>query len=110
MKKFDKFVEAKRKTAPEFTLFGAKRTLPATLRYDAVLELQRLSKRQKDETVTEDEAFRIFELVLGTQLLLTLRAHDEFTMDLATEIIKWALEAYGVSGDSNAPKTELALK
>jgi len=104
---FDTFIKEKKKLAPSFEMFGKTYTLPASLRYDAVLELQRLNKRGDNEEMSDDDTFTIFELFIGTQTLAELRANDDFTVDVAAELVKWALQQYGLinaDGEATGPK------
>lgn len=106
---FDTFVQEKRKESLEFKLFGKTHTLPPTLRYDAVLELQRLAKRDKSDEVSTDEAFAVFELFIGTETLAELRLNPEFTVEVAAELTKWILEEYGLTQkteENGGPKVQ----
>lgn len=106
---FDDLIAERKAGAPSFTMFGKKYTLSASLRYDALLELQRLAKRQKDEVVSDDDTFKVFESVLGQTTLDELRQHDLFDVDVAAEIVRWVLEQYGIGAkteDENDPKGE----
>jgi hypothetical protein len=105
---FDTFIKEKKKLAPSFEMFGNTYTLPPSLRYDAVLELQRLNKRQDTEEMSDEDTFNIFELFIGTQTLAELRANDDFTVDVAAELVKWALQQYGLitaDGEPANPKS-----
>lgn len=105
---FDELVQEKRKEAIEFTLFGKTYTLPNTLRYDAVLELQRLAKRDKSENISDEEAFAVFQLFLGKEIFAELRQNAEFTVEIAAELTKWLLEEYGFTAkdEETAPKEQ----
>jgi len=104
---FDAFIAEQKERAPVFEMFGATFTLPPSLRYDAVLELQRLAKRDKSEEMNDEETFNVFELFLGAGNVKELRKYDDFTVDVAAELVKWALEQYGLSGASD-PKGKIA--
>ena len=102
---FDVMLAEKRKDAPVLRIFGREYTLAATLRYDAVLALTAMNKRADGETVSEDEAFSTFALILGEDIVQELRVEREFTLDIAAEIVQWALQEYGiVQKDSESPK------
>lgn len=102
---FDELLAERQASAPTFQLFEKSYTLAKTLRYDALLALQRLAKRQADEKVSEDDTFATFEAVLGAEILDDLRKHTEFDVEMAAEIVKWALQEYGIAGkDEESPK------
>lgn len=94
---FDTMIAERKEIAPQFKMFGKTYTLTPSLRYDAVLALQRLAKRASDENVSEEDAFNTFELILGADNLNDLRAHDDFDVDMAAEVVKWAMEQYGLA-------------
>jgi hypothetical protein len=105
---FNTFIAEKKKSAPSFTMFDRTFILPASLRYDAVLELQRISKRNDEDEMSDEDTFNIFELFIGGQTLEELRQYDDFTVDVAAELVRWALEQYGLinqDGEPNAPKS-----
>jgi hypothetical protein len=103
IKSFTAFVEEKKKNAPQFELFGEVFTLPHSLSYNAVLQLQALRMRNPDEAVDETETFSIFSLILGKENVEKLRQFDDFTIDLASEMVKWALDQYN-TGNNVDPK------
>ena len=103
---FDEMLAERVQVAPTFQLFDKTYTLTPSLRYDAVLALQRLSRRKDDETVSEDDAFTTFELILGKENLDDLRAHDRFDVDLAADLVKWAMEQYGFAKEDESPKVK----
>lgn len=107
---FDDMIAERKAVSPSFTMFGKVYTLSPSLRYEALLELHRLAKRQKDEVVSDDDTFVVFESVLGKDTLDELRAHDDFDVDLAAEVVRWILEQYGIGGkteDESDPKAEV---
>lgn len=93
---FDSFITERKKEAPTFEVFGKTFVAAPTVSYNAVLELQRLNSRDKDEELADDEAFRIFELFIGKENLAQLREHDDFSIDLASELVRWLLVQYGM--------------
>jgi hypothetical protein len=105
---FDSMIEEKRKVAPRFQMFGKEHTLAPTPRYEAIIELNRLSKRGKEEVVSEDEAFAIFGMIIGEQLLAELRSNKEFTMEIASELVNWALSEYGLADNSEKEHPKVA--
>lgn len=107
IKSFTSFVEEKKKHAPKFELYGEVYTLPSALSYDAVLQLQALRQRGKEENVEENEVFDIFSTILGRDNVIKLRKQDDFSVDVATEMVQWALGVYGLTGGSD-PKDQKA--
>jgi hypothetical protein len=104
VKNFDNYLKERQKTGSEFIVFGQTIQLPPTLPYDAVLRFSALSKRNENEEVSHDDLFLIFESVIGEKNVDKLKGHVEFDIDLMTEIIQFALEAYGV--DQKREQTE----
>lgn len=106
---FDKMLDERRETAPRFKLFGKEYILTPSLRYDAVLALQALAKRSKEDNVSDDDAFKTFELILGKDNLEDLRMHDDFDVDMAADIVKWAMSMYGFGeeNDEETPKVKM---
>ena len=104
-KDFDKMIRERKESAPKFTLFGKEYVLSPKLRYDATLQLNLLAKRQSQENITEDETFAVFESVLSAEILNDLRAHKDFDVELAADIVKWALAQYGLNSDETEEET-----
>jgi hypothetical protein len=100
---FDAMIEEKRKVAPRFQMFGTEYVLAPTPRYEAVIKLSQLSKRGKEEPVSEEEAFEIFGMIIGESILAGLRANTEFTMEIASELVNWALTEYGLADKTETP-------
>lgn len=106
-KNFDLLIEEKKKIAPRFQMFGKEYTLAATPRFEAVIALSAMAKRGKDAPVTEEEAFDIFGMIIGEEILAELRAHTDFTMEVASELVNWALTEYGLAEkNEESPKLE----
>lgn len=93
---FDTFIAERKKEAPTFEAFGTTYVAAPSVSYNAVLELQRLNQREKDEELADDEAFRIFELFIGKDNLTSLREHDDFSIEFASELVRWLLVQYGM--------------
>jgi hypothetical protein len=108
---FDDMIAERKAVSPSFEMFGKVYILAPSLRYDALLELHHLAKRKNDEVVSDDDTFSVFESVLGKETLDELRAHTDFDVDLAAEIVRWVLDQYGIgqkATDDNDPKEAAA--
>lgn len=103
---FDLFIAERQKTAPSFKVFGKEYFLPPTIPYDAVLRFRALSKRKKNDEMTEDEVFTLFESLVSKVVVDELRTHAEFDIDLMTEVMKYVLEVYGVASSGTNPKAK----
>lgn len=106
IKNFDKYLKERKKQSSEFILFDQTIVLPPTLPYDAVLRFNALQMRNASEELSLDDMSSIFEAVIGKSNVELLIGHVEFDIDLMTEIIKFALESYGVGNDSKSVEEE----
>jgi hypothetical protein len=103
-KDFTRFVEERRKQAPSFVAFGETFFLAPSLPYDAVLRFQQLQSTNKDVQLDEDHIFVIFEAVIGKSNIDKLRMYAEFDIEFMTELLKFALQAYGVAQSTDVPE------
>lgn len=104
-KDFDSYLQERRKLSSEFTVFGETFILPPTIPYDAVLLFEMLQERGQSEEVSGETLFDIFQAVIGKANVDKLRQHVEFDVDLMTEIIKYALDVYGVTENKSEDTT-----
>ena len=104
---FDSFIKERKMERTTFTMFGETYTLQPSIPYAAVLQFRALSKRGQNEQLEDMEVLDIFGALLGNDILSSLQTHVEFDIDVAMELMKWALEQYGVTkkdGDDTSPK------
>lgn len=104
---FDKYIEERKNKRKEFALFGEKFYLPPTLSFDAVLRFKELGSRDKNETLNDLEVLDIFASIFGEVTLKRIKEIDtdnNFDIDLASELMKWALEEYGVTNKEEEVK------
>lgn len=103
---FDQYLKERQNKSSSFTLFGQTITLPPTLPYDAVLRFNALQDQKETDEIGKDDMFSIFESVVGKKNIDKLSGNVEFDIDLMVEIIKFALEAYGVGKTEEDTKEE----
>lgn len=96
-KDFTRFRKEKEKDSPILEFNGKEYILPPTMRFEAVLAFKSLNERQKDETLNDMEVLDIFAALFGKRILDELMKEQEFDIDTASDMMKWALEQYGVS-------------
>lgn len=100
MKNFDRYIEERKQLRKEFTLYGETFYLPPTLAYEAVLQFKALGMRDKNENVNDLEVLDLFSAIFGENTLTRIRELDTentFDIDLASELMRWALHEYGVT-------------
>ena len=103
-KNFDDFINERTNRNVYFQVFGKTYELAPTLPYQAVLEFKRLAKRSKDTNLTDDDIFRIFESVVGTDIRQELSKNPRFDMELALSILNHLMSEYGLSSGTAEKK------
>lgn len=102
---FDEYVrERNKERGVTFKLFNETFYLPPTIPFDAALLLQTMQYRDKDEQVSDTFVVDLFTKLVGIDVYIALKAHQDFDVDLLTNIMAWILEQYGLKNDS--PKSE----
>lgn len=101
---FDKYIKERKKTSPKFTLFGEDYHIPPSLPYKAMLYIQQLTSKNKDEVIEDDDLLYFFELLFGnTEAVEKWKANTDFDIDLINYMVGWVLDQYGMASD---PKQE----
>lgn len=100
---FDKYIKERKKTSPSFTLFGQTYVIPPSMPYKAMLYIQQLTSKNKDEVVEDDDLIYFFELLFANQVPLDdWKKQPDFDVNLISYMINWVLDQYGFAD----PKTE----
>ena len=103
---FDKFISERRKNKPNsFTMFGTEYHLPPTIPYEAVLQFNALTSEDKDTEVGNDKILMLLDSLIGRSNIDLLKAHVEFDMDLAIELLNYLLDVYGLRGNASPNQT-----
>lgn len=95
-KSFDAFIsEMKCETIP-FEIFGKiyhiKKRIPAVI----VLEM---AKHEEDEAMPNSITFKAANQIFGEKILAELCKHPDFTVEVLSEMIKWAFSAINGAAD-----------
>lgn len=95
-KSFDDFIsEMKYETIP-FEIFG--KTYHIKKRIPAVLVLE-LAKHEDQDVLSNNLVFKAANQIFGDEILADLCKHPDFTVNVLSEMIKWAFAA--INGTDN---------
>lgn len=95
---FDKYIKERKKVSPTFVLFGKTYVIPPSIPYKAMLYIQQLTAKDKDEYIQDDDLVYFFELLFGnSEDVESWKNHPDFDIDLINKMINWVLDQYGLS-------------
>lgn len=101
---FDQLIRERKKKSHQFKMFDKTYTLPPSLPYAAMLEFVAFKNKQVSETVDDTQLLNLFQTVFGKEIVDSLASHAEFDIEVMITLLQWALQKYGVAGETDTKK------
>lgn len=96
IRNFDAMIAEMNHETVAFTMFG--KTYEIEKRMPATIPLE-LARYEDEDNVPNSVIFRAAKNIFGDDTLRELCEHPQFTVDVLSELIKWAFDAINGGGD-----------